>query len=207
MNFIVKTTPQELQRARLWWRELEFQWKMAYNEAVFGVGPTLEPPHDDHLMLLLIQVDVLRFAGPGAHNPNVSTPLTNLSGLVPLYHLTNLTVSHMQITSLRELKRHTRLQDLFVYNNQLTSLTGIEGATELTGLYAQGNKLTDLSPLAGLKKLKTVYVSGNNLKSLAGLTPEHGDTLNRFYVLPNENLPDREILRFQNEIGIICRTG
>lgn len=205
MNFIVKTTPVELQRARQWWQDLELQWKLAYNEAVFGVGPTLEPPHDDHLMLLLLQIDTLRFAGPGAENPNVTTPLTNLSGLIPLYHLTYLSVTFMQLTGLNELVRHTRLQHLFVYNNQLSSLAGIENATGLLNLYAQGNELIDLEPVRRLTQLETVYVNHNKLTSFEGVTQKHEEKLRRFYALPNEGIRDREILRIQNEVGVICR--
>ncbi|MEM9260846.1 MAG: hypothetical protein AAGA62_14455 [Bacteroidota bacterium] len=207
MNFIVKSTPTELQRARQWWRDLELQWKLAYNEAVFGVGPTVEPPHDDHLMLLLLQIDTLRFAGPGAENPNVSTPLTNLSGLIPLYHLTYLSVTFMQLTGLSELVRHTRLQHLFVYNNQLTSLMGIEHATGMVNLYAQCNRLVDLEPLRPLTQLETIYVNHNDLTSLAGITQGHEDKLRRFYALPNDGIRDREILRMQHEVGVICRKG
>lgn len=81
MNIIIKTTPDELKRARKWWQDLELQWKMAYNEAVYGKGPVLEPPKDEEMMLLLIQVDTLRLADPLAINPNISTPLTNLEAL------------------------------------------------------------------------------------------------------------------------------
>ncbi|MEM6772539.1 MAG: leucine-rich repeat domain-containing protein, partial [Bacteroidota bacterium] len=202
---IVKTTPAELQRARQWWRDLELQWKLAYNEAVFGVGPTVEPPHDDHLMLLLLQIDTLRFAGPGAENANVTTPLTNLSGLIPLYHLSYLSVTFMHLTGLTELARHTRLQHLFVYNNQLASLKGIEQATGLVNLYAQCNKLRDVEPIRRLVQLETIYVNYNELTSLGGITQKHEEKLRRFYALPNDDIRDREILRVQNEIGIICR--
>lgn len=207
MNFIVRTTPAELQRARRWWADLELQWKMAYNETVFGVGPTVEPPHDDHLMLLLIQVDTLRFAGPGAAYPNLTTALTNLSGLIPLYHLRYLSCTDMAITGVTELARHTQLRHLFLQDNRLTSLAGIEGAVHLESLYVQNNRLTSLSPVAGLTNLTTLYASGNRLRSLDGLTAAHGDRLRHCHVMPNAHLPQREIIRIQNEAGILCRTG
>lgn len=73
MKFIIKTTSEELQRARKWWNDLEMLWKFAYNEAVFGKGTVVE------------------------------------------------SITNMQITSLKELRRHTQLEHLFVYENQLTS--------------------------------------------------------------------------------------
>ncbi len=207
MQIIVKTAPEELKRARKWWQDLELQWKFAYNEAVFGKGPTIEPPRDEELMLLLIRADTLRFAGPLAHNPNITTPLTNLSGLIPLYHLKYLSLTHMKVSGLTELRRHTQLEHLFVYNNQLTSLDGIEGMLNLKDLYFQNNQIQDLTPIARLTNLHTIYASGNKINKINGLSDKHGDNLRKFYILPNDDLPDREIIRTQNEVGIICRTG
>lgn len=207
MQFIIKTDAKELLRARQWWTELEAQWKTAYNEAIFGKGPTLEPPKDEELMLLLVRADALRFAGPLAVNPNMSVQLTNLSGLIPLYHLRYLSLSNTLIRSVRELQRHTQLRHLFLYENQLESLEGIEGLTELEELYVQNNRLQSIEPVRRLTKLRTLYVSGNELQHLHGLTDAHGDTMKKFYVLPNDSLSGREIIRIQNEYGIICRTG
>ncbi len=207
MQFIIKTTPAELQRAKKWWQDLEMQWKMAYNEAVFGKGPTLEPPKDDELMVLLIQADTLRFAGPMAINPNITTPLTNLSGLIPLYHLTYLSITNMYLTSVKELAPFTKMKHLFIYENRIKSLEGIEKMTGLENLYVQGNELTDLTPIKKLTNIETLYVTNNKFTKIEGLTEKHGDKMKKFYVQPNDNLPDREILRIQNELGIICRTG
>ncbi len=207
MQFIIKTTPAELQRAKKWWQDLEMQWKMAYNEATFGKGPTLEPPKDDELMVLLIQADTLRFAGPMAIHPNITTPLTNLSGLIPLYHLTYLSITNMYLTGLKELAPFTKMKHLFVYENRLNSLEGIEQMTELENLYVQGNELTDLTPIKNLTKLETLYVTNNKFTKINGLTEKHADKIKKFYVQPNDNLPDKEIIRVQNELGIICRNG
>ena len=158
-------------------------------------------------MILLIQADTLRFAGPLATQPNISNPLTNLSGLIPLYHLRYLSISHMKIKSLKPLIRFTKMEHLFVYNNQLESLEGIEQMTGLIDLYAQNNEIKDLSPMTNLTKLETVYVSGNQLEKINGLNLKHEENLKKFYVLPNDNLRQREIIRVQNELGILCLKG
>lgn len=207
MQFIVKTTPEELKRARKWWDDLEMQWKFAYNEAVFGKGPVIEPPKDDELMILLIRADTLRFAGPLAPNPNLSQPFNNLSGLIPLYHLRYLSISHTGVKSLLPLKRFTNMEHLFLYNNQIESLEGIENMIELKDLYVQNNKIKSLAPLRNLIKLDTVYVSGNELEKIDGLNLKHEENLKHFYVLPNEKLRQREIIRVQNELGIIGKKG
>lgn len=207
MQIIVKTPPEELLRAKKWWGDLEAQWQLAYNEAVFGKGPVFEPPHDDALMVLLVRADTLRFAGPLAHKPNMSTVLTNLSGLVPLYHLHYLSISNTAIKSLKELKKHTRLQHLFVYDNKLESLEGIEGMYDLKDLYFQNNQIKTMKPLKNLINLQTVYASGNQMNNFDGLTEKHADNIKKFYALPNENIKDRDIIKFQNSIGIICHKG
>lgn len=205
MQFIVKTTPEELQRAQQWWKDLEGQWKLAYNEAVFGKGPILEPPKDDELMILLIRADALRFAGPLAAHPNMTTVLTNLSGLTPLYHLTYLSISNTRITSLIPLQRFIKLKHLFVYENKLNSLQGIENMVELESLYAQNNKIHNILPISNLTKLKTFYINGNQLHTAEGLNMGHEKHMKNLYILPNENLSQREIIRIQNEIGLLCK--
>lgn len=207
MQIIVKTTPEEVLKAHKWWQALETQWKMAYNEAVFGKGPTLESPKDEELITLLVRADSLRFAGPLAAHPNVSTPLTNLSGLVPLYHLTYLSISNMHLTSLEALRPFTRMRHLFVYENRLTSLRGIENMLDLQELFAQNNKIGDILPITRLTKIKTLYINGNQIKDAKGLTESHGKTMQRLFLLPNENISQREIIRIQNEIGLLCRTA
>ena len=207
MDFIIKTTPDELKRAQKWWNDLEMQWKFAYNEAVFGKGPVLEPPKDDELMILLIRADTLRFAGTFANHPNISVKLTNLSGLIPLYHLRYLSITHVQVSTLKPLVRHTQMEHLFVYNNELTSLEGVETMQNLKALYCQENKIESLEPVKNLLNLETLYVSRNKLTRLKGVTEKHADKLKMFHVTPNDDLPQKEIIRFQNEVGILCRKG
>lgn len=207
MELIVKTQPEELKRAQKWWADLEIQWKMAYNEAVFDKGPTLESPKDDELMTLLIRANTLRFAGPLSARPNLSVELTNLSGLIPLYHLHFLSITHTKISSLMELEKHTNLKHLFLYDNQITSLKGIEGIKGLKELYVQNNLLESLKPVKKLTKLETLYCSGNQLIKINGLTEKHSDNMKRFVIMPNEHLRDRDIIKFQNKIGIICKKG
>lgn len=207
MNFIIHTTPEELKRARQWWDNLDLGWKWAFNEAVFGQGPVDAPPHDDALMMLLIQVDTLRFAGPLAPNPNVSNPVTNLKGLIPLYQLKYLSLTHMQLRDTKDLQRHTQLEHLFLYDNQLTSIAGLQFMSNLKALYIQDNRIQDLSPIQNLTNLETLYVTRNQIKHLDAISLAHKAKLKQFYVLPNQHLPDEEIIRVQHQLGILCRQG
>lgn len=196
-----------IQTAQAWWNTLELQWKTAFNEAVFGRGSSTEPPQDDELLTLLNDTDVLRLAGPTAYNPNVSVVLSNLSGVAELRKLRFLSVTNMSIRSVQELTQLTELRNLFLYDNQIESLEGIEQLTELEELYFQNNLVTELRPVQNLTKLRTLYASNNRFQKLDGLTETHADHLQRFHIQPNQDLPDREIIRLQNQLGILGRMG
>lgn len=189
-----------------WWYQLEPQWRKAFNEAGLNKGAIEDIPILEEATALF-QSPAIRFAGPRAPYPNMTFELTNLSGLATLKDVQILVVIHHQIKSLELLKTFRKITGLFVYDNQLTNLKGIEQMSELTSLYCQQNQLKDLEPIKGLKKLQELYVTDNVLTSLSALRDHHGDTIQSFRVLPNNKLPQREIMRVENEVGIRCLTG
>jgi len=207
MHIHIQTTPEEIQRARTWFSGLDMLWQMAFNETLFGKGPTVEPPSDEHLMMLVLGMENLRFAGPSAPYPNMSFQLKDLSGLIPLRRLKHITICNHQVTSLAALSQHTALEHLFVMENKLTSLAGVEQLTNLRNLYCQGNQITTLSPIRNLTNLEVLYVTRNHLQDLDGLTVAHKANLNTFRVIPNNALPDEAIIRCQQELGILCKRG
>lgn len=207
MQIIVQKNSLEVLRGQKWWNSLELSWKMAFNEALLRKGPTAEPPKDEELILLLVRATAIRFAGPAAYAPNLTQIPDNLSGLAGLSHLRYLSFTHSKVNSLQEISQLVHLESLFVYNNQLTSLTGVESMTNLTQLYAQHNRISDLKPVRKLTKLETLYMADNRLSSLEGITSAHEACLRHFYVLPNRTLKHREVIRVQQQCGILCRQG
>lgn len=197
----------ESKKAWAWWNALEVQWKMAFNEAVFGKGPIIAPPKDEELVLLLNRANVLRFVGPMGYNPSLSFQLTNLSAIEGLKHLEAVTVNFCKLDNLKPLRTHYKLRSLFINNNHLTSLKGIENLVQLKGLYANVNEITSLKPLEKLTHLETLYVNHNKLTSLDGIRDEHADRLRNFYVEPNDGIPNKELVKMQMNIGILCRRG
>lgn len=185
-----------------WWDSLEPQWRKAFRE--IGMYADGSDSIDEQLKDLT-EIRVLRLAGPEAPFPNLSFELTNLSGLRDLHQLQTLIVFDHQIADLKEISNLTALTALFLNNNQIQSLEGVESLTLLESLYVQNNKIRDLWPLRGLKNLKEVYVRDNELTTLEGLREYHSDTLKTFVCLPNEKLPQREIIRVENQLGIRCR--
>lgn len=207
MNAPAPHSANALQLAHQWWSGLEEQWKLAFNEGVLRLGTIHDVPGDDDLLYLFQDAENIRLAGPTSTFPNLSIELTNLSGVQSMKKLKFLSVTEMALTGLTELAALTALTSLFVQNNQLSSLEGIEGNKELTDLYAQGNALTSLEPIRHLTKLQTLCASGNQLESLEGITLEHADEMLQCLVLPNDKLRDRDVLKLQNECGIIARKG
>jgi len=207
MQIFEKGFSLELKKGQAWWNGLNMNWKMAMNEAAFGKGPTIEPPHEEELILLLVRATALRFAGPLAPAPNHTQSLDNLSALSGLTHLTYLSFTHSNVTSLKPLRGLTKMRNLFVYENKLTALDGIEPMTNLEELYCLHNQITSLLPISKLTNLHTLYISYNAITSLEGITARHADKLRTFYCEPNDALPHREIIRIQNEYGILARRG
>lgn len=184
-----------------WWIRLTPEWRAAFSMAHFGHA---NHPTDDELTGLW-QTPVLRFAGPKAMFPNLSFELTDCSGLTGLTNLEILVLMNHRIQSIGELATLPNLKSLFVNNNALRSLDGVEALPKLEQLYAHSNQLTSLSPLKTLTNLKEVYVNVNALTSLDGLTRQHARSLKKFFCLPNDDLPDREIIRVEQKLGIRCR--
>ncbi len=186
-----------------WWASLTPAWRAAFSMAFWG--QTAEPTNDD--LVRLWQTPVLRFAGPKAPYPNMSFELTDCSGLAGMSNLEILVLTNHRLESLAEVATMPDLKSLFVNNNQLTSLTGVESLNRLEQLYAQVNRIGTLAPVQNLTALAELFVNYNALTTLDGITKAHSNRLKKFVCLPNDDLPDREIIRVEQRLGIRCQRG
>lgn len=185
-----------------WWADLEPQWRAAFQIAFFCHA---NPPNSEELEMLW-QASVLRLAGPKAPYPNLNFELTNCSGLAGLSNLQILVLTNHRIETIREVSQMSKLKSLFVNNNLIRRLDGIEPLKNLEQVYAQVNRIESLEPIRHLVNLREVYVSLNALTTLDGLTRTHTRALKTFFCLPNEHLPDREVIRVERNLGIRCRS-
>jgi hypothetical protein len=62
-------------------------------------------------------------------------------------------------------------------------------------------------PPIKLTNRKTFYISKNRLKTIDGLAKNHGSTMSKLVVHPNQVLPYSDIIRIRNMQGIIYRAG
>lgn len=199
-------TEADVQRYQQWWDSLSDSWKKAFNKCVFNKEETTDDLSGEELHLLWF-IPVVRFAGPRAPYPNMSFELEDVSGLANLKHLKIVVVIHQRVRSLRPLAALRQLESLFVSDNQLESLTGIEKLKNLKQLYFQNNEITSLEPLKDLTGLTEIYASRNKLVKLDGIGGKHARTIKMFRILPNDELPQKEIIRMENKIGIRCLQG
>lgn len=192
---------KEILDHRDWWKQLEPQWREA-----FGLSALKHSKTPNLLELdMLYNMQTLRLVGPTAPFPNMQFELTNLNGIQHLRNITTLVITHHKIVHIELLSNLLRLKSLFLFNNCITSLEGIESLTELEQLYVQCNQITSIKPIEQLTNLREVYISDNRIASLDGLTEKHSDKLTRFICRPNEQLKQKEIIRIERELGIICR--
>jgi Leucine Rich repeats (2 copies) len=189
-----------------WWNGLSNEWKTSFNEVVFRKGEITTQPIDAEIELLLL-TKILRFAGPTAPYPNMKTVLKDLSGLAKLQNLETLVVINHNIKAINELENLTNLKSIFVYENKIESLIGVENLNNLTEIYFHSNKIKSLKPLEKLVNLEKIYASNNLIENLEGITEAHSYKLKNFHVLPNENLSDRDIIKFENTMYIKCLKG
>jgi len=184
-----------------WWKSLSQQWRQAFSISMLRHENT--PSETEFEMLMNLQV--LRLAGPSAPFSNCSIELTNLSGLSAMTKLETVIITHHKIETIEEVAALSQLKSLFLFNNQIKSLKGIEGLYNLEQLYVQCNRIETIKEVEALVNLRELYISNNNITSLNGLTEAHSDKLKKFVCLPNEQLKQKEIIHVERELGIICR--
>ena len=184
-----------------WWDLLEPQWKQALGLSILG---HTNDPNDDELEKIRA-VPTIRLAGPAAPFPNIQFELTNLSGLQYLSNLSIVIITHHKIASIEVLHHLKNLRSLFLFNNNIESLHGIETLTELEQLYVQCNQINSIKPIEQLINLKEFYINDNCIETLEGLTERHADKLTMFVCRPNPHLKQKEIIRAERDLGIICR--
>ena len=185
----------------MWWESLSPEWQQAFRLAVLQKN---EAPTEEE-MEALQNLTVLRLAGPGAPHSNCSVELTDLSGVSGLKNLQILVVTHHAISNVTALEGLENLKSLFLFNNHISSLKGIEKLQQLEQLYVNSNQLQSIEEVEHLVNLRELYVNDNRLLSLAGLTPQHAGTMQRFICLPNHALQQKSIIHTERELGIMCR--
>jgi Leucine-rich repeat (LRR) protein len=183
------------------WKQLEPQWQKAFQVSVLKHSNEPNPAELD----ALYNLQTIRLAGPTAAFPNLQFELTNLSGIQHLFNLEIIVITHHKIADIKVLSNLSHLKSLFLFNNSIASLEGIESLTQLEQLYVHCNQISSIKPVEHLVNLKEFYINDNCITTLEGLTEKHSDKLLKFACRPNEQLKQKEIIRVERELGIICQ--
>ena len=106
----------------------------------------------------------------------LSLELNLISDLSPLAGLNNLTTLWMWDNLISDISPLVGLNNLTVLNlggNLISDISALSGLTQLTELALYFNSISDISPLAGLTNLTELYLTSNaisDISPLAGLT-------------------------------------
>jgi hypothetical protein len=199
-------TEQDKTKYQDWWNGLTDTWKKAINQAGFQKGEITDALSVDEIHSLWHSA-ALRFAGPKAMFPNLTFEIGDLEGVKDLENLTTLVAINSGIKSLKPIANLTNLASLFVLENELKTLTGVEKMLNLKQFYFQNNEIISLEPLRKLTNLVDVFALNNKITSLKGLTEKHSRNLTNFRILPNADLPQKEVIKTENRLGIRCLRG
>jgi Leucine-rich repeat (LRR) protein len=189
-----------LSARRKWWMSLEPQWKLAFQTSVL-IHTDTPTDHELDNMMSLTSFSCL---GASAQYPTVDFELTNLSGLKELSELETLVLTHHKLTDVSGLEGLKYLKNVFLSNNEITSLRGIENLRKLEQLNVQNNKIESLLPLKLLTNMKELYVNFNALISFEGVTLAHSKCLKMFHCLPCERMSFKDIIFFEQAMGVRC---
>ena len=201
----ITLTDDQIGQLQSWWATLSDPWKHALNEVMLRRS-TIDMPGPDELYQIQ-QCQTLRMAGPTAPYPNMTQELEDLSGIRDLPNLSILIVVFHKLSGITELSNPNQITSLFLHNNQITSLEGLEAMVNLQEIYFNVNQVHSLQPLANLTNLHTVYCNYNLISSLAGIGIQHQPKLKNFICLPNDLLPESEVIMMERETGIRCKKG
>ena len=99
-----------------------------------------------------------------------SNSVSDLSPLVGLVNLTDLTLGDNNISDISPLAGLTNLTWLWLPDNSISDISSLSGLTNLTGLGLMDNNISDLSPLSGLTNLTWLILGDNNISDLSPLS-------------------------------------
>lgn len=198
-------TDDQISQLQSWWATLSDPWKHSFNEVMLRRS-TIDMPGPEELYSIQ-QCQTLRLAGPTAPYPNMTQELEDLSGIRDLPNLSILIVIFHKLSGITELSSPNQITSLFLHNNQITSLDGLEAMFNLQEIYFNVNQVHSLQPLANLTNLHTVYCNYNLISSLAGIGIQHRPQLKNFICLPNDLLPESEVIMMERDTGIRCKKG
>lgn len=140
-------------KKRVWWNELNNQWKTALSTQVLNISNGTQP--SDHQLDSLFSMTSLNIKG------------IFLPDLVPIQALSNLTQLSCEKTELQNLNGIDKLINLgqiSINNNKITSLSEISKLPLLTRIYCRNNPLESLEGVEKMNTNRSVIFCGGSVQ-------------------------------------------
>jgi internalin A len=96
-------------------------------------------------------------------------PISDITPLQSLTHLTHLYLYNHQISDITPLQSLTHLKTLNLSNHQISDITPLQSLTHLTSLNLSNNQISDITPLQSLTKLTELDLRGNQISDIRPL--------------------------------------
>ena len=141
----------------------------------------------------------------GLTNPRAQRYLTDsdIEELKSRTYLTELNLSHHQISDISFLEGLTNLTVLNLQYNQISDISPLQGSTNLTHLFLCGNQISDLSPLEGLANLAHLSLTNNQISDISHL---HGLTNLSVLTLRNNQVSQEDLDGLYHALPKITRS-
>lgn len=139
-------------KKRVWWNELNNQWKTALSTQTFQLLAT-EIPSDQDLDSLF-------------NMTSLSIEGVFLPDLVPIQALSNLTqlsCSKTELQNLNGIETLINLGQISINNNKITSLSNISSLPLLTRIYCRNNPLKNLQGVENMNPNRSVIFCGGSV--------------------------------------------
>jgi len=154
-----QSIPKTINEKIDWWNSLEINWKLFFNEKIFGIGAITDMPDMDGIERLLS----LTYVNCSKHYSYVKETktrydLNNLTGIKEITSINTLDCSSNNITKLDPISGHKNLIKLICNNNKIPSLESISLLSNLTHLECNNNNLTSLKGLETLSSLEYLKI-------------------------------------------------
>jgi internalin A len=96
-------------------------------------------------------------------------PISDITPLQSLTHLTHLYLYNHQISDITPLQSLTHLKTLGLRDNQISDITPLQSLTNLTSLSLSNNQISDISFLQSLTNLTELDLRGNQISDITSL--------------------------------------
>ncbi|MEM8889822.1 MAG: hypothetical protein AAGD28_17740 [Bacteroidota bacterium] len=142
------------ERRRMWWNDINSEWKKAICTQVFQISANEMPP--DQKLDSLFNMSSLQIE---------RVPLPDMKGIQALTQLTQLSFFKTELRSLEGIESLINLGQISLNNNKIQSLKELENLPLLTRIYCRNNPLENLAGVENMAPNRSVIFCGGSVSN------------------------------------------